>query len=242
MNKIYLIIVRYVLNFFDYFQQKKIINFLKAHYGSKSLVFFDVGSHYGETTKLFFKYFKIKEFHCFEASPENFVILKKTINDQPFKDICKINNFGVGSKNYEFFLNQTKESSSSTINSLNFDSVYMKKKLKILNIKNKSEYFKKIPIQIISLDHYLKGNNLKIIDILKIDTEGFEFEVLKGLELNLFKVKVVYFEHHYDNMISKNYKFRDINNLLVKNKFKKVLKTKMIFRKSFEYIYINKSI
>ena len=44
----------------------------------------------------------------------------------------------------------------------------------------------------------------------------------------------------YSLMILKNYNFRDINNLMVKNNFKQIFKSKMKFRKSFEYIYINK--
>ena len=48
---------------------------------------------------------------------------------------------------------------------------------------------------------------------------------------------MIYFEHHYDDMIIKNYKFSDINNLLIKFGFKKIAKNKMLFRKSFEYLY-----
>ena len=44
------------------------------------------------------------------------------------------------------------------------------------------------------------------------------------------------FEHHYDNMIKKNYTFSDINSLLVKNNFQLIYKSKMPFRKTFEYI------
>ena len=40
-------------------------------------------------------------------------------------------------------------------------------------------------------------------------------------------------------MIKKEYKFSDINFLLNKNNFFKKYKLKMIFRKSFEYIYEN---
>ena len=43
-------------------------------------------------------------------------------------------------------------------------------------------------------------------------------------------------------MILKKYKFRDINNLLTQYGFKKILKNKMLFRKSFEYLYENKLI
>ena len=57
---------------------------------------------------------------------------------------------------------------------------------------------------------------------------------------NLKNIGVILFEHHYDLMILKDYTFRNINNLLIKNNFKQVYKSKMILRKSFEYIYINK--
>jgi len=51
------------------------------------------------------------------------------------------------------------------------------------------------------------------------------------------KVQLIMFEHHYDNMIKKGYTFTDINKLLIKNHFKKIYKSKMPFRKTFEYIY-----
>ena len=73
---------------------------------------------------------------------------------------------------------------------------------------------------------------------MKIDTEGFEYNILKGIEKEDFnKISFIYFEHHYDTMISKNYKFSDINFLLKKNNFVKKYKIRMSYRKSFEYIY-----
>ncbi len=45
------------------------------------------------------------------------------------------------------------------------------------------------------------------------------------------------FEHHYDNMIIKKLYFRDINNFLKMNNFNQIYKSKMPFRKTFEYIY-----
>ena len=41
-------------------------------------------------------------------------------------------------------------------------------------------------------------------------------------------------------MHKKDYKFNDIHKYLVKNNFNKVFKIKMMFRKTFEYIYCNK--
>ena len=55
------------------------------------------------------------------------------------------------------------------------------------------------------------------------------------------KAKFIFFEHHYDNMLIKNYTFLNINELLKKNNFIKIYKSKMPFRKTFEYIYVNQS-
>ena len=84
-------------------------------------------------------------------------------------------------------------------------------------------------------------NNINLIDILKIDTEGSEYDVIVGLGKNIRNVRCILFEHHYDKSLIKNYKFSDINKLLSKNGFKKVFKTKMLFRNIFEYVYLNKN-
>ena len=55
----------------------------------------------------------------------------------------------------------------------------------------------------ISLDSYFSEYNLNKIDLIKIDTEGFEYEVLQGLQKNMKNVNYILFEHHYDDMIKK---------------------------------------
>ena len=92
----------------------------------------------------------------------------------------------------------------------------------------------------LSLSNKIK-KNIKNIDLLKIDTEGYELEVLKGAQNILHKTKYILFEHHYDDMIVKNYFFSDIHEFLRMNNFTKLFKSKMPFRKTFEYIYENKS-
>ena len=89
----------------------------------------------------------------------------------------------------------------------------------------------------LSLSNYIIEKNINKIDFIKIDTEGYEYYVLKGLQNQFQKVKLILFEHHYDNMLIKNYKFTDIHNFLLKNNFKQIYKYKMAFRKTFEYVY-----
>lgn len=237
----FITIVRKVLNIFDSFQQKKIINVFKKNCGD-NLIIFDVGSHLGETVKLFSRNFNIKKIHCFEASNINFIKLKDNLIKNKLMDICVLNNVGIGDIEGKNFLNQTEESSSSTINEFNKHSSYLKRKLKILNINKIDNYYQMIPINIIKLSTYIKKNKITNIDILKIDTEGFELNVVKSLEDCSNIVKNIYFEHHYDDMIKKNYTYSDINQTLTNLGFKKIYKSKMIFRKSFEYIYKNTAI
>lgn len=112
----------------------------------------------------------------------------------------------------------------------------------LLNNYNKNSFFKKIEIVTDTLENYLHDHYIPKIDLLKIDTEGHELDVLLGLKKKIFKVNIIIFEHHYDNMIIKNYNFSDINNFLLKHNFKQKFKIKMPFRKSFEYIYKNEKL
>ena len=228
-----------LLNFLDYFQQKKIINLINNKF-SKSITVFDVGAHYGETVKLFLKKLNVSKIYSFEASPQNFRVLERNVSKTQMNKV-EIFNYGIGDRITKNYINQTLESSSSTINKLNEDSKYFKKKLKILNIKKKEYFYHKLPITILTLDYFIEKNNIQNIDLLKIDTEGYEFNVLKGLVKHSKKVKLVYFEHHYDDMIIKDYKFKDIHQLLKNKGFVMIKKSKMLFRKSFEYIYENKT-
>ena len=104
--------------------------------------------------------------------------------------------------------------------------------------KNKKNY-SVIKVKIDRLDNILKNLKLSRIDILKIDTEGYDFSVIKGLGEMIKNVKFIYFEHHFHNMLEKKYTFYDVDTFMKKNNFKKVFKTKMFFRKTFEYIYKN---
>ena len=120
-------------------------------------------------------------------------------------------------------------------------NILKKKKLitTFFGIKNFIE--NRVPTKIIPLKEFMIEEKINKVDLIKIDTEGFEYNTLLGLEDYIKKINFILFEHHYDNMLIKNYKFGDIHRLLQENGFKKIFKTKMPFRKSFDYIYENKN-
>ena len=80
---------------------------------------------------------------------------------------------------------------------------------------------------------------LKKVDLLKIDTEGHEMQVLKGLSSEIKKIKIILIEFHKSS-IYKGYNANKIHNHLVKNNF--ILKKNIKFPlTTFEdRIYINK--
>ena len=234
----------YILKLFDYFHQRKIFNFLKKKNLKKINIFFDIGAHEGESIEIFSKNFTISKIYSFEPSPINFLKLKNKVNLflKNFKDIkVYVENVGLGDEKKRIYLKQLNESSSSTINQINKNSKYFKKKSFFLNKLHAQNFYKNIDIQIIRLDEYLNNNSIEYINFMKVDTEGYELDVLKGLGTKIHNVQYIMFEHHYHDMLIKTYKFSDINELLVKNNFIKIFKAKMPFRKTFEYIYENRN-
>ena len=231
-------ILIFFLNLLDFINKKKVINFFKKEKLNINLLV-DVGAHEGETSNLFSKYLNIKKIYCFEPSSINYNNLKKKIVK---KENIFLFNFGLGDRDGEENFNQLEESSSSTLVELNQKSKYFLKKKKILNlfIKKNFKIFSQT-VNIMKLKNFMHNKSIKYIDILKIDTEGYEMKVIKGAEEKIKNIEYIYFEHHFDDMLKKDYTLSDIHNYLVKNGFEKKIKIKMFFRKSFEYIYKNKN-
>ena len=228
------------MSLFDYSYQKKWIKFLKKNKYNNFKLLIDVGAHKGESIKLFSKNFVIKKIISFEASPINFEYLKKKIKNNKLgynNTEIVLENTALGAEDKIIEFNQFNESSSSTIKEIDKESKYYKRKFRLINFLDNKETYQKIKIKISKLKDYIEINNIKEIDFMKIDTEGYELEILLGLESKIKLVDIIMFEHHYDNMIKKGYTFEDINKLLIKNNFNKIYKSRMPFRKTFEYIY-----
>ncbi|MDC3125836.1 FkbM family methyltransferase [Candidatus Pelagibacter sp.] len=232
-------LIKIILNIFDFFTQQKILKALNKKFKNNNIsILIDVGSHKGEYINSIKKKFKIQSIYGFEPNPDIFKILKKNTLDKNIN----IFNYGISDENGKINFYKNLETSSSSINKLNKDSKYYKKKYFLLNFFNFKEVETRIDIDVIRLDDFIKSQKIYIIDLIKIDTEGFEFKVLKSLGEKIQNVKIVHFEHHFDDMIIKNYKLTNIHKYLIKKGFIKFFKIKMKFRKSFEYLYVNKNL
>ena len=231
-----------VISLIDIKNKKKIVIFFKKKLNEKLLNIIDVGAHKGETISLFYKNFTINKILAFEPNPIVFKKLENKIKKTNYKNKIILFNLGLGSKEEEKDLLINNDTSSSTYNLIDENTEYYKRKESFLSMFNKDILRKKILTKILPLSKVNEVNHIENIDILKIDTEGYELNILKGINENHFnKIKYIYFEHHYNLMIKKNYKYSDIKIFLNKNNFYLAFKIKMKFRKTFEYIYENRN-
>ena len=99
----------------------------------------------------------------------------------------------------------------------------LSRKLLTFNIFKK---FTQFQVKTITLDAFCKKKNIKKIELLKIDTEGHEFHVLKKGKKILNKTKIIQIEIMDNKKLFKK-KFIQINNFLLKYNFK-LLKIKNI--------------
>ena len=227
-----------ILSFFDYFKKKDVINFFKKNITGDIINLIDVGAHHGETIKLFNIKFNICNIYAFEPSYKNFKVLEKKTKNIKNTNL-RVYNHGIGEIEGLFDFNESDESQSSTLVKINYNSKYYKRKKNLLRFLKKKDLFFNTKVNIKTLSNFFEDQKIDNVEILKIDTEGYDFNVIKSLEKKLSLINYIYFEHHFHNMLIKDYTFTQVHNFLINNGFKKVFKTKMFYRKTFEYIYKN---
>lgn len=189
--------------------------FDKAYYGE--IVVFDVGANIGEYSLAFRRIFPLSHIYAFEPNPITYkYLIKKGTAINNFNTFC----LGLGSGKSQTKIYTYKNHLESEHASL------IKDVMVELHNSNEIEEYK---IDIIDLDTFCEKANIKQIHFLKIDTEGYEFEVLKGaLKLiNNRAINVIQFEFNEMNIFSKTF-LRDFYSLLPNYTFFRLNSKKLI--------------
>ena len=70
-------------------------------------------------------------------------------------------------------------------------------------------------VQVKRLDEYIKNDkNINQIDLLKIDTQGYELEILEGLGTELNKVRILITELMFYDYYEKSLSFYELESIL----------------------------
>lgn len=132
--------------------------------------------------------------HYFEPNPIFLNELKKDKNNKNTKSF--FNNFGLGEidkkitfyKNHQSFINRNK-------------TLYNDTDTEIFDVQSGKKY--------------MQQQGIDFVDFLKIDTEGYEINVIQGFEDYISRIKIIQFEYG-GTFIDANIKLIDIINILSK--------------------------
>ncbi len=223
-------------NLIDKFiHQKKILYFFKKKNVNIS-TWLDIGSHKGLYTDLIKDNFNMKKGYLFEPQKNIYKFLKNK-----YKNNRKINtyNFAVSDskKLKKIYIN--KHDLTSSLTEINENNVYLKLKAILFGGSIKEMITNKYNIQTIKLSNFLKKKKIKVVDLIKIDTEGHELNVLIGIEKKIRIIKYILIEFH-NNKIYQNYNSYKVHRYLIKNNFELKKKIKFPFTEWEDRIYTNK--
>lgn len=153
-------------------------------------VLFDVGANVGQTRKLFRFHLPDARIYSFEPVQATYQQLK---NSAAGDTNCVLENTALGDVAGEKTI-RLFDNDMTVLNSLRDD------------VMNNAANAREETISIDTLDHYCSANKIKKIDLLKIDTEGFEINVLKGAEqmLQSGQISFVYCETGFQKSNQRN--------------------------------------
>ena len=207
------------LFFFDivdqYYHQKKIAYFLKK----KNLeinIFFDVGAHMGLYTDLVNKIYPNCKSFLFEPQSTIFNKVKEKYSSN---NNVQVFNKAISDteKKQNLYLNM--HDLTSTLSTFDEQSSYLNFKAKLYGTDIKNMSYGTELVQTITLDKFMLEHNVDKIDLIKIDTEGHEFNVLKGLKNQIENVENILIEFHHRDLFL-DYDPNKIHQHLIDNGFK----------------------
>ncbi|MDM5157399.1 FkbM family methyltransferase [Bacillus sp. DX1.1] len=156
----------------DYYEKEALEYF--SDYIPENGVIYDIGANIGNHTVYFTKCFNPKKVYAFEPAEKIYEILKYNIKVNGLENLETFN-YAVGEKSGKASLNYNQENTGASNIQLN----------------------KNGEIKVVSLDDL----NLEEPDLIKVDVEGLEYEVIKGMVNHLNNASPVLwveiFSEHY---------------------------------------------
>lgn len=219
--------IKYIQSIFNFFgirlsryQPKPNLVFSNLHLKKirKKSIIFDIGANIGSITCNYLEELSPRLIHAFEPNDEAFQILKTKYSNNTR---VILNNCAVGEKKGTKKLNYTLKSGNSSFYKLNPKSKWINEKATIYKVKPEQYTFKKKNSKIITIDDYVKKNKIKTIDLMKIDTQGFEKNILEGSRNSLKKIiKNIELEIMLDDCYEVKTSFYEIEKILDPFNFK----------------------
>lgn len=191
-----------------------LINDIKAIYGDNApRVIFDVGAHQGQTAQMLARAFPEAQIHSFEPAPETFEILQREVS--ALKTVRSVHSAlgrieGTGSLN----INR----STATNSMLRRGQVDDNAVAELIQPVSTST------VRVQTVDGYCESGGIGVVDLLKMDVQGFEIEVLGGAHTLLAQSRVclIYCEVAFQGIYEGQPLFEDVYREVTKHGFRLV--------------------
>jgi FkbM family methyltransferase len=158
----------------------------------------DVGANKGQSIDFFLSLFPNARIFAFEPNP---VLFQKLQQKYRGNSLIHLVNKGVSNQNGQLELKETVTDETSTFEDLNYESKYLERKTKILGVNKDQLVRKSYWVDVIRLSDFIQEQGITDIHILKIDTEGHEYNCLEGLfSGDIPLINFIQLEHHNDDM------------------------------------------
>jgi FkbM family methyltransferase len=185
-------------------------------------VVFDVGANVGATLEEFKQWWPDAQVHCFEPQEECWGELERRAAQYSDGQVI-INQYAVGSVKTDSAVFYTHDISSGVsgfheINLESNDSITLRK-VRGLEGEGVAQYEQRLnrerSVTVARLDDYMQTGGIERINLLKIDTQGFEPEILEGLGDRLANVDIVLSELMFFDYYKRSLSFSDIEQWLL---------------------------
>lgn len=197
---------------------------LKYLIKDKSPVIFDIGANVGTTLDEFKSWWPESKVHCFEPQKECWVELEQRARKYSEGSVL-VNKFAAGGNadDAATFYTHDINSGVSGFNKINLqsqDSVHLQKLLEA-DAQALREYEQALNhqrrVKIVRAADYMNASGGKIerVNLLKIDTQGFEPQVLEGFGSRLADVDVIVTELMFYDYYERSLSFSDIECFLL---------------------------
>jgi FkbM family methyltransferase len=155
---------------------------LSEHWKYDVSIFFDVGANVGDTSLAALKRFPKARVYSFEPHPATFTLLESRLGRNPMVQTERVA-LGLAVGSVDMF----EYDASTTISSVLLNAPFATR----FKLEGR-----RLAVPGTTLDHYCQERHLDRIDVLKIDTEGYDLNVLRGGTGMLAKgaVRFVYVE------------------------------------------------
>lgn len=168
---------------------------LRAHYPDLALmrlprgaVVFDVGANVGQFAESLIAHQPLAKLHVFEPIPEAFNVLRNKLSELGG---IRFNNLGSVNGRHELVVRKFDEASSF---------LKLGKRLRDGVYGFDFSADRTIEVEVLRLAEYVCEQGVPVINLLKLDVQGYELEVLRGSEEVLSRIDWVYTEAQFQEL------------------------------------------